>query len=71
MAIATTIDTVDYVELCNLATLNEVMHGSLLDAIEVKLTCIGAGPTLDYADAPAFFAKLQSAIDVGLRRTRH
>jgi len=27
-----------------------------LDAIEAKLTCIGAGPTLDYADASAFFA---------------
>jgi len=42
-----------------------------LDAIEVKLTCIGAGPTLDYADAPAFIAELQSAIDLGLMGTRH
>jgi len=62
---------VDYIDLCNLATLNEVMQGSLLDAIAVKLMRIGAGLTLDYADAPAFFAELQSAIEAGLRRTRH
>jgi len=71
VAIAKTINDVDYIDLCNLATFNEVMHGALLDAIEVKLTCIGAGPTLDYADAPAFFAQLQSVIDAGLKRTRH
>ena len=71
VAIAKTIDAVDYIDLCNLATLNEVMHGALLDAIEVKLMCIGAGPTLDYADATDFFAELQSSIDAGLKRTRH
>src|SRR5262249_41764226 len=69
--IAKTIDAVDYIDLCNLATLNEVMKGALLDAIEVKLMCIGAGPTLDYADAPAFFAEFQSTIETGLKRTRH
>jgi len=36
-----------------------VMDGALLDAIELKLACVGAGPTLDYADAPAFFTELQ------------
>jgi len=62
VAIAKTIDDVDYIDLCNSATLNEVMAGALLDAIEVKLTCIGDGPTLDYDDAPAFFVELQSAM---------
>ena len=71
LAIAKTIDGVDYINLCNLATLNEVTHGALLQAIEVKLTCIGAGPELDYADASAFFSELQSAIDAVLKRTRH
>jgi hypothetical protein len=55
VAIAKTIDDVDYISLCNLATFKEVMHGALFHAIEVKLTCIGADPELDYADASAFF----------------
>jgi len=42
-----------------------------MDAIEVKLTCIGAGPTLDYANASAFFPEFQSAIDAGLKRAWH
>jgi len=32
---------------------------------------VGAGPTLDYANTPAFFAELQSVIGAGLKRTRH
>jgi len=71
VVIAKTIDGVDYIKLCNLATLNDVTQGALLQAIEMELKCIGAGPELDYADASAFFSELQSAIDAVLKRTRH
>jgi hypothetical protein len=30
--------------------------------------CVGAGPTLDFADATAFLATFQPAIDMALRR---
>ena len=48
--IAATVDAVDYVVFCNLANVNEAMRGTLLGVLEVKLMCIGQGPSLDYAD---------------------
>jgi hypothetical protein len=66
--IAATIDAVPYVMMCNLANLNAAMRGGLLDVIEVELMCVGAGPTLDYADATAFLAAHQPAIDMALAR---
>jgi hypothetical protein len=66
--IAATVDAVDYGTMCNLANINAAMRGGLLDVIEVQLMCVGAGPTLDYADATAFLAAYQPAIDMALRR---
>ena len=67
--IADTLDAVPYVTFCNLATLNAAMRGELLDLIEVRLMCVGAGPTLDFADAAAFLAGFETMIDE-LRRRR-
>jgi hypothetical protein len=66
--IAVTIDAVDYGTMCNLANINAAMRGGLLDVIEVNLMCVGGGPTLDYADAAAFLAAYQPAIDMALAR---
>ena len=49
--IAATLDAVPFVTMCNLANLDAAMRGGLLDLIEVRLMCVGGGPTLDYADA--------------------
>jgi hypothetical protein len=40
----------------------------LLELIEVRLMCAGAGPTLDFADAIAFLAGFKSMIDMALAR---
>jgi hypothetical protein len=66
--IAATVDAVDYGTMCNLANINAAMRGGLLEVIEVQLMCVGAGPTLDYADAMAFLAAYQPAIDMALAR---
>jgi hypothetical protein len=66
--IATTLDAVPYVTMCNLANINAAMRGGLLSVIEVQLMCVGGGPTLDYADAAAFLAAYQPAIDMALAR---
>ncbi len=36
--------------------------------IEINLMAVGGGPTLDYADATAFLATYQPAIDMALAR---
>ena len=54
--IADTLDAVPFVTFCNLANINTAMRGGLLDVIEVHLMCVGAGPTLDFADAAALLA---------------
>ncbi len=61
--IAATIDAVEYVTWCNLANINAAMRGGLLEVIEVRLMCVGAGPTLDYADATAFLAGFDPVIE--------
>ena len=66
--IAATVDAVDYGTMCNLANINAAMRGGLMQIIEVQLLCVGAGPTLDDADATAFLAAYQPAIDMALRR---
>jgi hypothetical protein len=66
--IAATVDAVDYVTYANLANINAAMRGGLLDMIEVRLMCVGGGPTLDFADASAFLAVLQPLIDMALKR---
>ena len=40
----------------------------LLDLIEVRLMCVGGGPTLDYADATAFLAGFGTMIDMAMTR---
>ena len=57
-----------YVTMCNLANLNAAMRGGLLDLIEVRLLAVGAGPTLDYADATAFLAGFETVIEKVRRR---
>jgi hypothetical protein len=66
--IAATLDAVPYVTMCNLANLDAALLGGLLDLIEVRLMCVGAGPTLDYADATAFLAAFQPMIDMARKR---
>ena len=66
--IAATLDAVPYVTFSNLANLDAAMRGGLLDLIEVQLMCVGAGPTLDYADATAFLATLETMIEKVRRR---
>ena len=66
--IAATVDAVDYVTYANLANINAAMRGGLLEVIEVNLLAVGGGPTLDFADASAFLARLQPLIDMALKR---
>jgi hypothetical protein len=63
-----TVDAVDYVTFANLANLNSAMRGGLLDVIEVRLKCVGGGPTLDFQDAAEFLTVLQPMIDMALKR---
>ena len=60
--ISATLDAVPYVRMSNLANLNVAMRGARLSVLEVHLMCVGAGPTMDYADATAFLAAFQPAI---------
>jgi hypothetical protein len=66
--IAATVDAVDYITYANLANINEVMRGELMSVMEVRLMCVGGGPTLDFQDAAAFLAGFQPAIDAALKR---
>jgi hypothetical protein len=66
--IGATLDAVPYVTMSNLANINVAMRGALLSVFEVHLMCVGAGPTLDYADARAFLAAFQPAIEKVLAR---
>ena len=66
--IADTLDEVPYGTMCNIATLDAAMAGLLLDVIELRLTYVGCFPTLDFADAKAFFSAFQPVIDKALRR---
>ena len=69
--IADTLDAVPFVTFCNLANINTAMRGGLLEVIEVHLMCVGAGPTLDFADAAAFLAGFKPMIDAVLARRQH
>ncbi len=66
--IADTLDAVPFVMMCNLANLDAALRGGLLDLIELRLMCVGAGPTLDYADAAAFLAGFEPLIEKARRR---
>ena len=66
--IAATLDAVPYVTFCNLANLDAALRGGLLDLIEVRLMCVGGGPTLDFADATAFLTVFQPMIDMARKR---
>ena len=66
--IADTVDQVPFVTMCNLSNLDTAMRGGLLGLVEVQLLAVGGGPTLDYADATAFLATFQPAIDKVLAR---
>ena len=66
--IGATVDAVDYITYANLPNLNAALRGGLLDVIEVRLRCVGAGPTPDFADSSAFLAGFQPMIDVALKR---
>ena len=69
--IAETVDAVDYVTYANLANINAALRGGLLSLIEVRLMCVGAGPTLDFADASAFLAEFNPIIDMARKRYLH
>ena len=61
--IAATLDSVPFVTMCNLANLDVALRGGLVDLIALRLMCVGAGPTMDYADATAFLAKFEPLIE--------
>ena len=61
--IAATLDAVPFVTMCNLANLDAALRGGLLDLIELRLMCVGAGPTLDYESAAAFLAGFEPLIE--------
>jgi hypothetical protein len=61
--IADTLDAVPFPTACNLSNLDAALRGGLLDLIEVRLLAVGAGPTLDYADATAFLAAFEPIIE--------
>ena len=65
--IADTLDAAPFVTFCN----NTAMRGGFMSVIEVRLMCVGAGPTLDFADAAAFLAGFKPMIDVVLARRLH
>ena len=48
----------------------DVDFRGLLDLIEVRLMCVGGGPTLDYADATAFLAGFGTVIEKVRKRRR-
>ena len=66
--VADTLDAVPYATFCNLANLNAALRGGLLDLIEVRLMCVGGGPTLDFADAASFLAGFETLIEKVRRR---
>ena len=66
--IADTLDAVPYVTMCNLSNLNTALRGGLMDLIEVRLMCVGGGPTLDFQDAAAFLAGFKPMIEMALAR---
>jgi hypothetical protein len=66
--IADSLDAVPFVTMCNLSNLDAALRGGLLDLIEVRLMCVGGGPTLDYADAAAFLAGFEPTIDMARAR---
>ncbi len=66
--ISATVDAVDYVTYANLANINEATGGGLMPVMEVRLMCVGGGPTLDFQDAADFLAGFHPAIDAALRR---
>jgi hypothetical protein len=61
--IAATLDAVPFVTFCNLSNLDAALRGGLLSMIEVQLLAVGAGPTLDYADAAAFLSEFEAMIE--------
>jgi len=69
--IASTLDAVDFIVLCNLANLDAALDGILMELIEVKLLAVGGGPTLDYLDATMFLKTFQPMVDAALARMRH
>jgi hypothetical protein len=66
--IAETVDQVPYVTFCNLANLDTALRGELLGLIEIKLMCVGAGESLDFADASAFLAGFEAMIEKARKR---
>ena len=53
---------------CNLANIDTTLHCGLLGLIDVRLMCVGAGPTPDLADATTSLAAFQPMIDAARRR---
>lgn len=68
--IAETIEAVPFVTWCNLANIDMALRGGLLDLIEVRLMCVGGGPTLDFQNAAAFLAGFDPVIEQARRRMR-
>ena len=60
---ADTLDAVPFVTFCNLANINTAKRGGFMSLIEAHLMCVGAGPTLDFADAAVLLARFEAMIE--------
>jgi hypothetical protein len=67
--IAATVDAVPFLTWCNLSSPDAALRGGVIDLIEVRLMCVGAGPTLDYESAVAFLAAFEPVIEQARRRS--
>ena len=54
--------------MCNLSNINAAMRGGLMEVIELRLMCVGAGPTFDFEHAASFLAGLETMIEKVRRR---
>ena len=66
--IADTVDAVPYVTMCKLSNLDAALRGGVMEVIELRLMCVGAGPTFDFEHAASFLAGLETMIEKVRRR---
>jgi hypothetical protein len=59
---------VPFLTWCNLSNLDAALRGGIMSLIEVQLMAVGAGPTLDYADAMSFLAVFEGMIEKARRQ---
>ena len=66
--IGDTVDAVPYLTTCNLSNLDAALRGGIMSMIDVQLMAVGAGPTLDFADAVSFLAVFEPMVEMARKR---